>query len=39
LSKPLSKKVPIFVGRKIRKWWKNLSEEEKTRLKKERKKF
>ena len=33
LIKPLSRIVPMFVGRKLRKWWRNLSENEKIKFK------
>ena len=32
LLKPLSRIVPMIVGRKLRKWWRNLSESEKLKF-------
>ena len=38
LIKPLSRIVPMFVGRKLRKWWRNLSDSEKIKFKEARNK-
>ena len=39
LLKPLSRIVPMIAGRKIRKWWKNLSDSEKLKFKEAKKKY
>ena len=37
--KPVARIVPALAGRRIQKWWRNLSEPEKLRLKQQRKKW
>ena len=39
LIKPLSRIVPMVVGRKLRKWWKSLSDSEKIKFKEAKKKY
>ena len=39
LIKPLSRIVPMFVGRKLRKWWRNLSDSDKIKFKEARNKY
>ena len=39
LIKPLSRIVPMVLGRRFRRWWKGLSEEDKSQFRKDNKKY